>query len=119
MCRDSTKYAVSDDCLSIQVFFSLAGSSATSTFFFILSFDGVTMTLEDRLPFRSPVLGLGLLFLARCPFFTIDIFLILLFLPFSSLSTLGKRFGLLRGFAISLARRSSLTGYLGVECSSI
>jgi len=77
------------------------------------------MTLEDRLPFRSLVLGLGLLFLARCPFFIIDIFLILLLLPSSSLSVLGKRFGLLQGFAISLARSSSLARGLGVECSSI
>jgi len=76
------------------------------------------MTLEDRLPFRSLVLGLGLLFLARCPFFIIDIFLILLLLP-SSLSVLGKRFSLLQGFSIGFARRSSLARCLGVECSSI
>jgi hypothetical protein len=115
----STKYAVSIDCLSIQAFFGLAGSSATSALFFVLSFDGITITLEDRLPFRGPVLGLGLLFLGRRPFFIIDLFLIFLLPSFSFLSALGKRFGLLQGFAISLARSSSLAPCLGIECSSV
>jgi hypothetical protein len=115
----ATKYAVSLDYLPIQVFFGLAGSSATFTLSFILSFGGIAIIPEDRLPFRSPVLGLGLLLLARRPFFIIDHFLIFLLLPSSFVGALGKRFWLLQELTISLARSSSLARYLGVECSSI
>jgi hypothetical protein len=116
----ATKYAVSLDCLLIQVSSGLASSSATSAFFFFfLTFGGIATTPEDRLPFRSLVPGLGLLLLAQRPFFTIDHFMILL-LPVSSfVGALDNRFWLLREFAISLAWSSSLARCLGIECSSI